>query len=59
MKEEDLKRLNMEKYIVGEDKTSSTYDLTNEKNNNNKVLDVYKSLEGDDLICIKKDEKSD
>jgi hypothetical protein len=58
MKEEDLKRLNMEKYIVGEDKTSSTYDLTNEKDNN-KVLDVYKSLEGDDLICIKKDEKRD
>jgi len=58
MKEEDLKRLNMEKYIVGEDKTSSTYDLTNEKDNN-KVLDVYKSLEGDDLICIKKDEKHD
>lgn len=58
MKEEDLKRLDMEKYIVGEDKTSSTYDLTNEKDNN-KVLDVYKSLEGDDLICIKKDEKHD
>ena len=58
MKEEDLKRLNMEKYIVGEDKTSSTYDLTNEKDNN-KVLDVYKSLEDDDLICIKKDEKRD
>ena len=53
MKEEDFKRLNMEKYIVGEDKTSSTYDLTNEKNKN-KVLDVYKSLEDDDLICIKK-----
>jgi len=53
MKEEELKRLNMEKYIVGEDKTSSTYDLTNEKDDN-KLLDVYKSLDDDDLICIKK-----
>lgn len=58
MKDEELKRLNMEKYIVGEDKTSSTYDLTNEKDNN-KVLDAYKSFEGGDLICIKKDEKRD
>ena len=48
----------MEKYAVGEDKTSPTYDLTNEKDKD-KVLAVYESLDGDDLIYIKKDEKRD